>query len=1170
AASESQQAPGQEGTVIDACGNMKAQPSSLELRYFPLNVPAASVDIGNPDSQVCSRQVDDECGSERIRGGHWLATGTTMSDPNDARPVPHRSKVCRQLFGPVDSEQLSRDYDALMASCLQEARERWNFDFVTETPLEGNYAWERVQDLGLPKLYLSPGSRGRADMGGDKRPSTSSALLQGSAPEDHVALSLSCTLMSHATERPEDSPGTSRGQKRKQTSLTECKPPKSRDHVPKQVSGTMENGKGRSRKGRRLASSRRRQIREPADGQDTLAVPEPETWPSHADEELRSFFQDCGAKERGFVTREDLAKAKFSFMGSEEPQMIFDWIDNENRGQLSLEEFSSGLKNVFGSSPSTHRLRRKRPMLFQPVSVTFSLPALEEVDAEEKEAFQALVGQMGIGHSLSEQAEIWKLWGELRQEEPQLAGNLEGFLAKMSSRLQEARADREALEQTLRKRDSDHLHSVRQLYEETEEQIRREKQQLQAQSDSRGMALSTHMQEALQAKEQEVQRLAEGQRELEAQLLHLSSTQQEASWENLQLREAERNLAGQLEEVRGQLQVTRGHLDTARGRVSWQIEEEPRQVAALSGLSVPRENMKVPDSQAVPTEEAPLPELFGDNDGWDQLLNSFEDHSCRTLQLCWSPPPTPSGTPGPQTPRIVRQISISKLPALQFAQEPNSDPDPGPRSPVWVPPGTKDRGGLEDPEGQDGQDDSSKQPMDIPGLEARPESPFLWSLPGAGAGESGSMGAAAFRVQLPSEAEPPPQGFSPPQSPPGFIKQSQAPDLSDESLWPGPNPAKLPMEREDLTEGLKLGLGSQEAMVLPEKAAGTAGSRLWGEGSQVPTEMPVQGEVHLVRQESHPRGFQEARGQVLRLDSLATHLPQIPKGQLRPEEENSGERGQEDLGLEQANEAHSLKGRNLESPQQDDPLPDTSQAPAETKVPAPGKMSPPRDSPLIGPGPGLAVGAPETTQALLTSAEPEAQPRSMSMPVQVERKPDTPQPTEPGAESRPEDSGTNSEEAALTLPGDVTAGKPQADPDYLHRVIFLGDSNVGKTSFLHLLHHDAFATGLTATVGVDFRTKTLMVDNKNFALQLWDTAGQERYHSLTRQLLRKAEGVVLMYDVTSRESFTHVRYWLDCLQLRTPRPRNAVELSLVPQFLSGRGRIGTQAVQADILLGCKV
>lgn len=146
-----------------------------------------------------------------------------MSESGDDRPVLHRSKVCRRLFGPVDSEQLRRDCDALMEGCLREARERWNFDFVTETPLEGNFVWERVRSLGLPKIYLSPGSRNRDDLGGDKRPSTSSALLQGPAPEDHVALSLSCTLVSHAPERPEDSPGgpgTSQGRKRRQTSLT--------------------------------------------------------------------------------------------------------------------------------------------------------------------------------------------------------------------------------------------------------------------------------------------------------------------------------------------------------------------------------------------------------------------------------------------------------------------------------------------------------------------------------------------------------------------------------------------------------------------------------------------------------------------------------------------------------------------------------------------------------------------------------------------------------------------------------------------------------------------------------------------------------------------------------------------------------------------------------------
>lgn len=70
----------------------------------------------------------------------------------------------------------------------------------------------------------------------------------------------------------------------------------------------METGQRVTRKGRKLGSSRRRQIREPADGQDTPAAPEPESesWSSQAAAELQSFFQACGAKERGFVTRKDL------------------------------------------------------------------------------------------------------------------------------------------------------------------------------------------------------------------------------------------------------------------------------------------------------------------------------------------------------------------------------------------------------------------------------------------------------------------------------------------------------------------------------------------------------------------------------------------------------------------------------------------------------------------------------------------------------------------------------------------------------------------------------------------------------------------------------------------------------------------------------------------------
>ncbi|XP_040975826.1 ras-related protein Rab-44 isoform X2 [Aquila chrysaetos chrysaetos] len=125
-------------------------------------------------------------------------------------------------------------------------------------------------------------------------------------------------------------------------------------------------------------------------------------------------------------------------------------------------------------------------------------------------------------------------------------------------------------------------------------------------------------------------------------------------------------------------------------------------------------------------------------------------------------------------------------------------------------------------------------------------------------------------------------------------------------------------------------------------------------------------------------------------------------------------------------------------------------------------------------------------------------------------------------------------------PGAVTAdgggpaprGSPEAslEPDHLYNVLFVGDSHVGKTSFLYRLHADTFNPHLTATVGLDYQVKNLIVDNKRFALRLWDSAGQERYHSMTKQFFRKADGVVLMYDITSEYSFSDVRYWLSCIQ----------------------------------------
>ncbi|XP_035236509.1 uncharacterized protein LOC118207243 isoform X2 [Anguilla anguilla] len=106
--------------------------------------------------------------------------------------------------------------------------------------------------------------------------------------------------------------------------------------------------------------------------------------------------------------------------------------------------------------------------------------------------------------------------------------------------------------------------------------------------------------------------------------------------------------------------------------------------------------------------------------------------------------------------------------------------------------------------------------------------------------------------------------------------------------------------------------------------------------------------------------------------------------------------------------------------------------------------------------------------------------------------------------------------------------------DLLYNVVLVGNSSVGKTCFMKRFQSGDFNPDLCATVGLDSCIQTMQVEGRKVILQLWDTAGQERYHSITKQILRKAEGLVLMYDITSSESFLALRSWLSSIQEGAP------------------------------------
>ncbi|KAL2483821.1 ras-related protein RABB1c [Forsythia ovata] len=98
---------------------------------------------------------------------------------------------------------------------------------------------------------------------------------------------------------------------------------------------------------------------------------------------------------------------------------------------------------------------------------------------------------------------------------------------------------------------------------------------------------------------------------------------------------------------------------------------------------------------------------------------------------------------------------------------------------------------------------------------------------------------------------------------------------------------------------------------------------------------------------------------------------------------------------------------------------------------------------------------------------------------------------------------------------------------YLFKYIIIGDTGVGKSCLLLQFTDKRFQPVHDLTIGVEFGARMITVDNNPIKLQIWDTAGQESFRSITRSYYRGAAGALLVYDITRRETFSHLASWLE-------------------------------------------
>ena len=111
----------------------------------------------------------------------------------------------------------------------------------------------------------------------------------------------------------------------------------------------------------------------------------------------------------------------------------------------------------------------------------------------------------------------------------------------------------------------------------------------------------------------------------------------------------------------------------------------------------------------------------------------------------------------------------------------------------------------------------------------------------------------------------------------------------------------------------------------------------------------------------------------------------------------------------------------------------------------------------------------------------------------------------------------------------------ESDFETLIKLVIIGDSGVGKSNFLFKFIENKFSPMYVATVGFDYKSKVCILpqSKKKVKLKIWDTAGQEKYMSINKNLFQRVQGIILMYDLTKRDTFERLTIWLNIIKQMT-------------------------------------
>ncbi|KAJ8245390.1 hypothetical protein GJAV_G00270240 [Gymnothorax javanicus] len=301
-------------------------------------------------------------------------------------------------------------------------------------------------------------------------------------------------------------------------------------------------------------------------------------------QQIHQFFCICDTENKGYITRTDMQRLSGELpLTAMELQDVFDTLDSDGNGFLTLQEFSSGFSKVlFGQSI----------MVGAELYQSQWEERLAGYEDEEDRYFTLLMENLGANSVFQDPGEVRSLWSQLRHEEPHLLSAFEEFLARVTWQIKEANQEKREMESALKRKTATHDTEIKRLYEEMERQISSEQDRIQLQDSEKFQSRSHDMEKQLSQKEQELQQLYKKQSTLEEQCQELQSKQTESRVQNVKLKQTNEGLQSELRHTHQELCLTQEQLRVLQEQSSsLRREREMELYRVTEGMQRERETL---------------------------------------------------------------------------------------------------------------------------------------------------------------------------------------------------------------------------------------------------------------------------------------------------------------------------------------------------------------------------------------------------------------------------------------------------------------------------------------------------------------------------------------------------------------------------------------------------